>query len=1027
MSAILGPRIGRRRRSRSPPPRSGSIISRSISVSPPPFGRRGSRRSVPIRMAPPPSPSPATRPPKKQQAPQEAIDEFWAKFTTKKPGKATRVIPRNQFVDRVTKKSAEGTTADGTATSATASSSASGSNRTTTQTSYEGAAAMCRAKVAKIVKECRRVNKKYRDPHFDLESDLKLGRRDTLESLGNIRGARKPPGSDFCPRSAKRVTEIFDKPQFYIEGPTANDVRQGRDGDCWLMSALCTLSNKKGLIERLCVAHDQAVGVYGFVFHRDGEWISEIVDDFLYLTKSDYDESYTDRVLFDECERVNPEEAYRRIYQSNSGSLYFAQCEHPQETWLPLLEKCYAKAHGDYAAIEGGFGGEGIEDLTGGVTSEIFTTDILDKEHFWSELLRVNQEFLFGCSTGVWGESTWGERKGIMERHSYSVQRAVEIDGKRLVRLKNPWGKGEWKGPWSDGSKEWTPEWLEKLGHRFGDDGDFWIAYEDLLRKYQAFERTRLFGDEWSITQIWTTLNVPWMVNYHDTYFSLSITKPGPVVLVLSQLDDRYFRGLEGQYRFELGFRLHKTGQEDYIVRSQTPYRMRRSVNVELDLDAGDYDVRIKIDACRYEDLLPIERVVRDNAKDCREKLTRIGLAYDLAHGKGKVLETPEEKAARKAHEKKQKDKERQKMKKDIQKSREEQHYLKKKQYERDVERQRKMHEQRKAKMAEMNEKKRAAGVDPKAGQANVMLRNGMNGRGRGRWTNRGPAPLVNETSAEPTPDGTAAPPVEEPKQDVAPADAVAKPDIETPPVVEPKQDASQPQQQQPASGPQQQQPVPGPQPVHRPKQYMPPSRHAGRPPNDARSVSRPNAGHVMSGRAKQLAPPNMDSECELSEGPFGGHYESESEPCFNDFDSLSELSERELDIQVDDIRRIEKNRPPPPPREGQPPEEEPDEFERDPWNAVAVVGLRVYHKPESTLLGPDDSAAEQGEDTPVHVDVVKLKVVRPNPYASSDEIDEEEMKSKELDVDDSAKDATLVGGVTDRKKSIMGNNRQPS
>lgn len=44
-----------------------------------------------------------------------------------------------------------------------------------------------------------------------------------------------------------------------------------------------------------------------------------------------------------------------------------------------MLEKCFAKAHGDYHAISGGFGGEGIEDLTGGVTSELFTTDILDK------------------------------------------------------------------------------------------------------------------------------------------------------------------------------------------------------------------------------------------------------------------------------------------------------------------------------------------------------------------------------------------------------------------------------------------------------------------------------------------------------------------------------------------------------------------------------------------------------------------------------------------------------------------------
>lgn len=29
------------------------------------------------------------------------------------------------------------------------------------------------------------------------------------------------------------------------------------------------------------MAHDQDVGVYGFVFYRDGEWVSEIVDDFV--------------------------------------------------------------------------------------------------------------------------------------------------------------------------------------------------------------------------------------------------------------------------------------------------------------------------------------------------------------------------------------------------------------------------------------------------------------------------------------------------------------------------------------------------------------------------------------------------------------------------------------------------------------------------------------------------------------------------------------------------------------------------
>lgn len=36
------------------------------------------------------------------------------------------------------------------------------------------------------------------------------------------------------------------------------------------MSALCTLSNMKpvNLIEKVCVARDEKVGVYGFVFYR---------------------------------------------------------------------------------------------------------------------------------------------------------------------------------------------------------------------------------------------------------------------------------------------------------------------------------------------------------------------------------------------------------------------------------------------------------------------------------------------------------------------------------------------------------------------------------------------------------------------------------------------------------------------------------------------------------------------------------------------------------------------------------------
>ena len=77
---------------------------------------------------------------------------------------------------------------------------------------------------------------------------------------------------------------------------------------------------------------------------------------------------------------------------------------------------------------------------------------------------------------------------------------------------------------------------MELLNHKFGDDGMFWISYEDLLRNYSSLERTRLFGSDWQITQQWTTVDVPWTADYNDTKFSITLKKRGPIVIVLSQV-----------------------------------------------------------------------------------------------------------------------------------------------------------------------------------------------------------------------------------------------------------------------------------------------------------------------------------------------------------------------------------------------------------------------------------------------------------------------------------------------------------
>ena len=75
---------------------------------------------------------------------------------------------------------------------------------------------------------------------------------------------------------------------------------------------------------------------------------------------------------------------------------------------------------------------------------------------------------------------------------------------------------------------------------------------------------------------------------------------------------------------------------------------MRRSVSTDLELEAGTYSVLMKITAQRYSNKPTPDQTIRDNCRWRQEKLLRIGNAYDLAHARGQVKETEQE-AKRKA------------------------------------------------------------------------------------------------------------------------------------------------------------------------------------------------------------------------------------------------------------------------------------------------------------------------------------------------------------------------------------------
>lgn len=193
-------------------------------------------------------------------------------------------------------------------------------------------------------------------------------------------------------------------------------------------------------MRKICVVQHEECGVYGFVFFRDGEWISTVVDDNLYLKNPDYRDKFPE--LYDPT--GDKSRKWKAQEQTGSEALYFAQCADPNETWLPLLEKAFAKAHGDYEAIDGGWSGEAVEDMTGGVATTIATKRILSKDRLWKELAFGNGDFVFAMSAmSAKGGRPYAYAAGVVMEHAYSVLRAteeVDEDGNRLRLVKIRYG-----------------------------------------------------------------------------------------------------------------------------------------------------------------------------------------------------------------------------------------------------------------------------------------------------------------------------------------------------------------------------------------------------------------------------------------------------------------------------------------------------------------------------------------------------------------------------------------------------------
>ena len=252
----------------------------------------------------------------------------------------------------------------------------------------------------------------------------------------------------------KRVTEVAKKWELFEGKIEFNDVQQGCLGDCYFLSSITALTEYPYLIkEKFRTKSFNEEGYYEIIFFIDGEWQIVFIDDYL-------------------------------PYNIRTRNFAFA-LPHNNELWAILLEKAWAKLNGGYSNIVGGIVSEPVSSLTG------FPTEYLSHKQF--EDMEIFNKIEEGEKEGtIMSSASKNNNKvelgGLIPSHAYTLISAKKWKERNiyLIKLRNPWGEGEWKGKWGDNSPYWTEEYKRYFKFKKRNDGVFWIDINDYLDNFDA-------------------------------------------------------------------------------------------------------------------------------------------------------------------------------------------------------------------------------------------------------------------------------------------------------------------------------------------------------------------------------------------------------------------------------------------------------------------------------------------------------------------------------------------------------------
>ena len=251
-----------------------------------------------------------------------------------------------------------------------------------------------------------------------------------------------------------RVEEIFDSKDYSVfhEGIAVEDIVQGKICDCYFLSVLGSLCKFPELVENLFYFKEKTKEhIYGIYFYINGHKKLVLIDDYLPYVGV----------------------GFKQFAMSKSEE---------NEIWVALMEKAWAKVNGNYIRIGcGGSPNEVFDVLTEAYSEEIAIKPNI-KDVLWNKLIDgANKGFVMTAGTSSNDDV---EDVGLSQGHAFTVLGIHEIKGEKVIRLRNPWGEGEFNGDWSDYSSKWTEDLKQKYKYYEKEDGDFFMGYNDFMKYF---------------------------------------------------------------------------------------------------------------------------------------------------------------------------------------------------------------------------------------------------------------------------------------------------------------------------------------------------------------------------------------------------------------------------------------------------------------------------------------------------------------------------------------------------------------